>query len=68
MLLHLFPSCLVIMCSDVCIQDVNCEGGSSAIKEKEPVIDVDNLSSRPKRTRSLIGVLDPNYFRSYAAF
>ena len=35
---------------------------------KKPVIDVDNLSLRPKRTRSPIGVFDPNYFRSYAAF
>ena len=37
-------------------------------KGKEPVIDVDNLSPRPKKTRSSIGTFDPNYFRSYAAF
>ena len=42
------------------------KGGSS--KGKEPVIDVDNLSPRPKRTRSPIGVFDPDKFRSYAAF
>lgn len=42
------------------------KGDSS--KGKEPVIDVDNLSPRPKRTRSPIGVFDPNYFRSYVAF
>ena len=42
------------------------KGGIS--KGKKPVIDVDNLSPRPKRTRSPIGVFDPNYFRSYAAF
>ena len=42
------------------------KGGSS--KRKEPMIDVDNLSPRPKRTRSPIGVFDPNKFRSYAAF
>ena len=45
----------------------------SAMKEdnskgKEPVIDVDDLSPRPKRTRSTTGVYDPNKFRSYAAF
>ena len=44
---------------------------SSAMKEgsnkgKEPVIDVDNLTPRPERTRSLIGIFDLNYFRSYA--
>ena len=42
------------------------KGGSS--KGKEPVIDVDNLSPRPKRTRSPIGVFDPDKFRSYVAF
>ena len=42
------------------------KGGSS--KGKELVIDVDNLSPRSKRTRSLTGVYDPNRFRSYAAF
>ena len=42
------------------------KGGSS--KGKEPVIDVDNLSPRPKRTRSPAGVYDPDKFRSYAAF
>ena len=42
------------------------KGGSS--KGKEPVIDVDNLSPRPKRTRSSIGVFDLDKFRSYATF
>ena len=42
------------------------KGGSS--KEKEPVIDVDDLSLRSKRTRSPTRVFDPNKFRSYAAF
>ena len=34
-------------------------------KGKEPVIDVDNLTPRPKRTRSLIGSFDSTYFRFY---
>ena len=42
------------------------KGGSS--KAKEPVIDVDGLSPRSKRTRSPTRVYDPNMFRSYAAF
>ena len=42
------------------------KGGSS--KGKKPVIDVDNLSPRPKRTWSPIGVFYPYKFRSYAAF
>ena len=42
------------------------KGGSS--KGKGPVIDVDNLSPRPKRTRSPIGVFDPDKFRFYTAF
>ena len=42
------------------------KGGSN--KGKELVINVDNLSPRPTRTRSPIRVFDPNYFRSYAAF
>ena len=42
------------------------KGGSN--KGKEPVIDVDDLSLRPKRTRSLIGVFEPDKFRSYATF
>jgi len=37
-------------------------------KGKEPVIDVDDPSPRPKRTRSPSGVYDPHKFRSYAAF
>ena len=37
-------------------------------KGKEPVIDVDDLSPRPKGTRSTIGVFDPDKFRSYATF
>ena len=42
------------------------KGGSS--KRKEPVIDVDDLSSRSKRTRSPTRVYDPHQFKSYAAF
>ena len=42
------------------------KGGSS--KGKEPVIDVDDLSPRSKKTRSPLGVYDPNKFRSYTAF
>ena len=42
------------------------KGGNN--KGKELVIDVDDLSLRPKRTRSTIGVFDLNKFRSYAAF
>ena len=42
------------------------KGGSS--KRKEPAIDVDNLSPKPKRTRFPTGVYDPHKFRSYAAF
>ena len=45
----------------------------SAVKEgsnkgKEPMIDVDDLSPKSKRTRSPTGVYDPNKFRSYAVF
>ena len=42
------------------------KGGSS--KGKEPVIDVDNLSPRSKRTWSTTEAFDPDKFRSYAAF
>ena len=42
------------------------KGGSS--KGKEPVINVDDFPPRSKRTRSPLGVYDPNKFRSYAAF
>ena len=41
------------------------KGGSN--KGKEPMIDVDNLTPRPKRTQSPIGIFDLNYFKSYAA-
>ena len=44
----------------------NVKGASN--KGKEPVIDVDDLSPRPKGTRSTIGVFDPDKFRSYAIF
>ena len=37
-------------------------------KGKEPVIDVDDFSPKTKKTHSPSGVLDPNKFRSYAAF
>ena len=37
-------------------------------KGKEPVIDVDDLSPRTKRTHFSIGVYDLDLFRSYAAF
>ena len=42
------------------------KGGCS--KGKEPIIDIDDLPPRSKRTRSPLGVYDPNKFRSYAAF
>ena len=42
------------------------KGGSS--KRKELMIDVDDLSPKPKRTRSPTGVYHPHKFRSYAAF
>ena len=47
-------------------KSVAVKGGSN--KVKEPVIDVDDPSPRPKRTRSLSGVYDPHKFKSYAAF
>ena len=37
-------------------------------KGKEPMIDVDDLSPRTKRTHFSIGVYDLDLFRSYAAF
>ena len=37
-------------------------------KGKELMIDVDDLSPRPKRIRSPSGVYDTNKFRSYATF
>ena len=37
-------------------------------KGKEPVIDVDDLASRSKRTYFSTGVYDLDLFRSYAAF
>ena len=37
-------------------------------KGKELVIDVDDLSPRPKGTRSTIGVFDLDKFKSYATF
>ena len=40
------------------------KGGS---KGKEPVIDVDDLSPRSKRTHISMEVNDPDLFRSYAA-
>ena len=40
----------------------------SSNKGKEPVIDVDDLSPKSKRTQSPTGVYDPNKFRFYAAF
>ena len=42
------------------------KGGRS--KGKEPVIDVDDLSPKPKRTRFPTGVYDPHKFKSYATF
>ena len=42
------------------------KGGNN--KGKKPVIDVDNLSPRPKKTRSPIGVFDLDKIKSYAAF
>ena len=37
-------------------------------KEKEPMIDVDNLSPKSKKTQSSTGFYDPDKFRSDAAF
>ena len=37
-------------------------------KEKEPVIDVDDLSLKPKRTRSPTRMYEPHKFKLYAAF
>ena len=37
-------------------------------KEKEPVIDVDDLSLKPKRTRSPTRMYKPHKFKLYAAF
>ena len=37
-------------------------------KRKEPGIDVNDLSPKPKRTRSPTGVYEPHKFKSYAAF
>ena len=42
------------------------KGGN--IKEKEPMIDVNDPSPRSKRTRSSTGVYEPDKFRSYVAF
>ena len=42
------------------------KGGSN--KGKEPVIDVDDLASRSKRTDFSTGVYDLDLFRYYAAF
>ena len=42
------------------------KGGNS--KGKEHVIDVDDLSPKLKRNRSLSSVYDPNKFRTYVAF
>ena len=42
------------------------KGGSN--KGKEPVIDVDDLSPRSKRTHSSSEVFNPTKFRSYPAF
>ena len=42
------------------------KGGSN--KGKEPVIDVDDLSPKLKRTQSPTRVYDPHKFRSYVAF
>ena len=38
------------------------------LKGKEPVIDIDDLSPRSKRTRSPTGIYDPDKFISYATF
>ena len=42
------------------------KGGGS--KGNKPVIEVDDVSPKPKRTHSPSRVLDPNKFRSYVAF
>ena len=40
-------------------------GGNN--KGNELVIDIDNISPKPKRTQSPIGIFYQNYFRSYDA-
>ena len=42
------------------------KGGGS--KGNEPVIEVDDVSFKPKRTCSPSGVFNPNKFKSYVAF
>ena len=64
-----FCTCFVsVLCSFVQMSPFK----SSAVKGdnnkgNEHVIDVDNLSPKPKRTRSPIGIFYKNYFRSYVA-
>ena len=65
MLLHLFVFCLVIVQMSP-FKTSAVKGGNN--KGKEHVIDVDNLSPRPKRARSPIGVYDLEKFRSCVAF
>ena len=69
---------LVVLCGSSCIfvyhdamtmsplKRATVKGGNS--KGKDHVINVDDLSPRLKRNRSLSRVYDPNKFRTYAAF
>ena len=56
----------VLICRCLHLKTQAVKGGYN--KGKEPVIDVDDPSSRAKRTRFSIKVYDLDLFRSYAAF
>ena len=58
----LFLLCVTVQMS--LFKSSTMKGGS---KGKEPVIDVDDLSPRSKRTHISMEVNDPDLFRSYAA-
>ena len=67
MSVHLFL--VFVLCANVQMspfKSSTMKGGSS--KGKESVIDVDDPSSRSKRTRFSTEVYDLELFRSYAAF
>ena len=67
MFVHLFPfSAFFIHVQMSPFKMSAVKGGNS--KGKEPVIDVDNLSPRSKRTQSSTRVYEPDKFRSYASF
>ena len=66
MFLHLFFCilCLFLQMSPFKKQTVKGSNG----KGKEPVIDVDSLTPKSKKTRSSTGFYDADKFRSYATF